>query len=159
MEERRFMKFMIGAIVLACAPLGFAGNNGAYPTEKISAFVIEQLDVTTLPAELRPKREKGKKTFGDYGYVTRDVNETGELVDASQGTSRFTLRVLERTSEGIFVCANGQIQKAANAPFQRVLLLKRKDESGLLKSRESWKEYQGCPVTGGVDAGADTSSY
>jgi hypothetical protein len=153
------MKLMIGAIVLACAPLGFAGNNGAYPTEKIAAFVVQQLNVTTLPAELRPKRERGKKTLGDYGYVTRDADGTGELVDATQGTSRFTLRVLERTAEGIFVCANGQTHKATNTPFQRVLVLKRKDANGLLKSRESWKEYQGCPVSGGVEVGAETSSY
>jgi hypothetical protein len=153
------MKLLYGAMVLACAPLAFAGNDGAYPTEKIAAFVTQQLDVTTLPVELRPKREKGKKTLGDYGYVMRNVEETGESLDATQGTSRLTLRVLERTSQGIFVCANGHIQKAGDAPFQRILLLKRKDDHGLLKSSESSKEYEGCPVTGGVRAGADTSSY
>ena len=153
------MKLFYGAMVLACAPLGFAGKNGAYPNEKIAAFVAQQLDVTTLPAELRPKREKGKKTLEDYGYVTRDADETEALVDAAHGTSNFTLKILERTSSGIYVCATGQMPDATKTPFQRVLVLKRKDANGLLKSRESGKEFQGCPVIGGGENGAETSSY
>ena len=153
------MKLFYGAMVLACAPLAFAGNNGVYPSEKVAAFVAQQLDVTTLPAELRPKREKGKKTLGDYGYVTRDTDETETLVDAANGSSKFTLKVLERTSSGIYVCATGQMPGATNTPFQRVLVLKRKDANGLLKSREAVKEFEGCPVIGGDENGAETSSY
>ena len=153
------MKLLYGAMVLACAPLAFAGNNEAYPSEKLAAFVAQQLDVTTLPAELRPKREKGKKTLEEYGYVTRDADDTEILVDAARGTSRFTLKILERTSSGIYVCARGQMPDASKAPFQRVLVLKRKDANGLLKSRESGKEFQGCPALGGAESSADTSSY
>jgi hypothetical protein len=152
------MKIMIGVIALACAPLAFAGNNGAYPNENVASFVVQQLDAATLPSELRPKHEKGKKTLGDYGYVTRRVDEKSAVVDSAQGSSQFTLRVLERTESGIYVCANGHTPNAGDANFQRVLVLKRKDAGGLLKSRESGKEFQGCPVIGGADD-AETSSY
>jgi hypothetical protein len=153
------MKLLYGTMVLACAPLAFARNDAAYPSEKIAAFVAQRLDVTTLPPELRPKREKGKKTLEEYGYPVRDADDTEILVDAPHGTSKFTLKVLERTSSGIYVCATGQMQDASNTSFQRVLMLKRKDANGLLKSRESGKEFQGCPVIGGVENGPDTSSY
>jgi hypothetical protein len=36
---------------------------------KVAEFVVETLDVTALPPAIRPNREKGKKTFGDYGYT------------------------------------------------------------------------------------------
>lgn len=153
------MKLMIGVIALACAPMAFAGNNGAYPSEKVASFVVQQLDATTLPSELRPKHEKGKKTLDDYGYVTRNVDEKSALVDSPQGNSQFTLKVLQRTESGIYVCANNHAQNPGGADFQRVLMLKRKDANGLLKSRESGKEFEGCPVIGGADDSSSTSSY
>jgi hypothetical protein len=153
------MKIMIGTIALACAPLALAGNNGAYPSEKVASFVVQQLDATTLPSELRPKHEKGKKTLGDYGYVTQNVDETSAVVDSAQGSSQFTLRILERTKSGIYVCVNGNTPNAGDANFQRVLVLKRKDSGGLLKSRESGKEFGGCPAIGGVDDNPYSSSY
>ncbi len=55
------MKLLYGAIVLACTPLLLVGNDAVYPTEKIASFVIEKVDVTTLPSALCGKREKGKK--------------------------------------------------------------------------------------------------
>jgi len=153
------MKTMIGVIALACGPLAFAGNNGGYPSEKVVSFVVQQLDATTLPSELRPKHEKGKRTLGDYGYVTRNVEETLAAVDSAQGSSQFTLRILERTESGIYVCANGHAPNASDANFQRVLVLKHKDANGLLKSRESGKEFDGCPAIGGLQNDAETSSY
>ena len=39
--------------------------------------------------------------------------------------------------------------------FTRVLLLKLKD--GLLKGRETWKEFDGCPVIGGADKDSASS--
>ena len=69
------MKLLYGAVVLACAPLLLVGNDAVYPTEKIAAFVFEKVDVTTLPSAIRPKTVKSKKTFGDYGYVARELDE------------------------------------------------------------------------------------
>jgi len=69
------MKLLYGAVVLACAPLLLVGNDAVYPTEKIAAFVFEKVDVTTLPSAIRPKPVKSKKTFGDYGYVARELDE------------------------------------------------------------------------------------
>jgi hypothetical protein len=73
------MKLLYGVIVLAFAPLVFAGNGARYPSEKIAAFVFEKVDVTTLPSAIRPKKIKNKKTFGDYGYVAREVEKKALL--------------------------------------------------------------------------------
>ena len=148
------MKLLYGAVVLACAPLLLLGNDAVYPTEKIAAFVFEKVDVTTLPSAIRPKPVKGKKTFGDYAYVARELDEKKALLDPPQGTPQVSIDVLEAQKSGIYVCVNSQSAGESHGRFQRVLLLKLKN--GLLKGRETWKEFDSCPVIG--DAGEDSSS-
>jgi hypothetical protein len=140
-------------MVLACAPLLLVGNDTVCPTEKIAAFVYEKVDVTTLPAAIRPKPVKSKRTFGDYGYVVRELDEKKALLDPPQGAPQVSIDVLEARKSGIYVCLNSQ--SAGQDRFQRVLLLKLKN--GLLKGRETWKEFDSCPVIGGVD-GISSSS-
>ena len=117
------MKLRYGAIVLACTPLLLVGNDAVYPTEKIASFVIEKVDITTLPSALRPKREKGKKTFGDYGYVARELDDKKALLDPPQGASQISIEILEAQKSGIYVCMNSQSQNESGGRFQRVFLL------------------------------------
>jgi hypothetical protein len=152
------MKLLYGVIVLAFAPLVFAGNGASYPTEKLAAFVFEKADVTSFPSATRPKTVvKGKKTFGDYGYVAREVDEKKALLDSPQGAPKISIEVLEAQKSGIFVCLNSQTSGKGGSQFQRVLLLKLKD--GLLKGRETWKEFDACPVIGGEDQDSSSSNY
>jgi hypothetical protein len=153
------MKLLYGAIVLACAPLLLVGSNAVYATEKIASFVIEKVDVTTLPSALRPKREKGKKTFGDYRYVARGLDEKKALLDPPQGASQISIEVLEAQKSGIYVCMNIQSQNESSARFQRVFLLKLKSANALLKGRETWKEFDSCPVIGGAGEDRSSASY
>jgi len=151
------MKLLHGVFALAFAPLALAGNDATYPTEKIAAFVFEKVDVATLPSAIRPKLVKGKKTFGDYGYVAREIDEKKALLDSPQGAAKISIEVLEAQKSGIFVCLNSQTSAKSGAQFQRVLLLKLKD--GFLKGRETWKEFDSCPVIGGGDQGSSSSGY
>jgi hypothetical protein len=153
------MKLLCGVIVLACVPLARAKNDADYPKEKLPEFLVEKLDVTTFPSRIRPKPEKGKKTFGDYGYTTRKVDEKEALVEAPHGGSEITIRVLEQSGSGIYVCVDSQGQNTNNGRIQQVRLLMRKNANGLLKSKESWKEFDGCPVIGGQDNDSHISSY
>jgi hypothetical protein len=89
------MKLLYGAVVLACAPLLLVGNDTVYPTAKIAAFVFEKMDVTTLPSAIRPKPVKSKKTFGDYGYVARELDEKKALLDPPQGAPQVSIDVLQ----------------------------------------------------------------
>ena len=43
------MKLFCGVMALACVPAAVGGNNVPYPKEKVAEFVVEKLDVTTLP--------------------------------------------------------------------------------------------------------------
>jgi hypothetical protein len=140
------MKKLSAAILLAAAPLAVAGNNASYPVEKVPTFVAQQLDLTTFPPELRPQHEKGKKTLGEYGFVTQNVDD--KVIDAVRGTSQLSITVLEQNHSGIYVCANGPAHNAGDARFQRVLLLKRKNPDSLLKSNEALKEFKSCPAIG-----------
>jgi hypothetical protein len=151
------MKLLHGVLALAFAPLAWAGNDAAYPTEKLAAFVLEKVDVATLPSAIRPKLVKSKKTFGDYGYVAREVDEKKALLDPPQGAAKVSIEVLEARKSGIFVCLNSQTPGKSGRQFQRVLLLKLKN--GLLKGRETWKEFDACPVIGGTDQDASGSNY
>ena len=151
------MKLLYGVIGLAFAPLVFAGNDASYPMEKLAAFVFEKTDVTTLPSAIRPKVIKSKRTFGDYGYVAREIDEKKALLDSPQGAAKISLEVLEAQKSGIFVCLNSQTSAKSGAQFQRVLLLKLKD--GFLKGRETWMEFDSCPVIGGGDQDSSSSDY
>ena len=153
------MKLFCGVLALACVPVALARNNAAVPSEKVAEFVVEKLDITTLPSSIRPKPEKKKKTFSDYGYVTRRVEEKEALVEATPGGSQINIRILEQKTSEIYVCVQGPGQNASSGQIQRVFLLKLKNADGLLKGRESWKEFSGCPVLGGDSADSSAGSY
>ena len=153
------MKLLCGAVVLACAPFVVAGNDAVYPTEKVAAFVFEKADVTSLPSAIRPKPVKGKKTFSDYGYVARELDEKSALLEPPQGTAKLSIEVLEAEKSGIYVCLNSQTTNKSAGRFQRVFLLKLNNGNGLLKGRETWKEFDACPVIGGGDQNSSGSSY
>jgi hypothetical protein len=148
-------KFLLGVLTLFYAPLGIAGNKAEYPTENVTGFVIEKLDVTSLPSTLRPKKEKGKKTFADYGFTTQGVGEKEAVMEAVGGGRRLTIKVLDQRSSGIYACITELGEKSGPAKAQIVILLKRKDTNALLKGRESWREFAACPAIGGSDSTSD----
>ena len=143
------MKVTCGLLLLVWMPLAAAKSEKAYPKEKVAEFVVQKLDVTSMPLAIRPKREKGKKTFGDYGYVTRKLDDKEAQVEAPQGRSQVTISVLEENKSGIYVCFSGETRKQSGSQIQRVFLLTVKSGNGLLKGRESWKEFDSCPAIGG----------
>jgi hypothetical protein len=145
-------KVLLAVVVLSYAPLGVAGNKAEYPTEKVAEFVIENLDVTSLPSTFRPKKEKAKKTFADYGFMAQTLNENEAVIEAPDRVKRLTIKVLDQKSSGIFVCVAEPSENGGLAKTQSVILLKRKDSSALLKGRESWQEFAACPVIGGSDS-------
>src|SRR5882762_4321254 len=135
------MKVICGVLLLVWMPMAIAKNEKVYPKEKIAEFVVEKLDVTSMPVAIRLKREKGKKTFGDYGYVTRKRDDKEAQVEVPQRHSQITIGVLEVNKSGIYVCFNGETQKQGSSQIQRVFLLTVKNGDGLLKGRESWKKF------------------
>jgi hypothetical protein len=155
-QRRIAMKLLSGLLTLACVPAALAGNNAPLPKDNVAEFVAERLDVTTLPSSIRPKTQKSKKTFGDYGYVMRQLDDKQILFEATPAGSQINIRVLEQKGSAIYVCVQAPGQDANSGPVQRVLLLKLKNENGLLKGRESWKEFSGCPVLGADPAAPDS---
>lgn len=151
------MTVKLGVLILACAPLALAATHYSYPTENVGQFVVEKLDVTSFPSTIRPKPAKGKKTFGDYGYVTEKVDNKEAILKAPQGSSQIALSILEENQSGIYVCVRGKAQGRGDATVQRVYLLKAANGGGLLKGREASKEFEGCPVIGGAGGSSSAS--
>jgi hypothetical protein len=149
-------KALLAAVALSYASLGVAGNKAEYPNEKVAEFVIEKLDVTSLPSAFRPKKEKGKKTFADYGFTAQRVDENEAVIEAAGGVRRLAIKVLDQKSSGIYVCVAEPGENGSQAKIQSVLLVKRNDASALLKARESFREFAACPVIGGSDSTADS---
>jgi len=150
-------KLLLLVVALSYAPLVVAGDEAAYPKEKVAAFVVEKLDLTSLPSAFRPKKEKGKKTFADYGFAAQTVDENEAVIEAAGGVKRLAIKVLDQRSSGIYVCVAEPGENGSQAKTQSVLLLKRKDSNALLRGRESSREFAACPVIGGSDSTA--SSY
>ena len=148
-------KTFVTGVALCCASLAVADNRTDYPKDKIAEFVIEKLDVTSLPSAFRPKKEKGKKTLADYGFTTRNVGENETIVEAASGLRTLAIKVLDQKSSGIYVCVAEPGQNGAAIKMQNVILLKRKNPNALLKGRESFREFATCPVIGESDSTAD----
>jgi len=153
------MKLLTGICALAFVPVAFAANNAPLPKDNVTDFVAEKLDITSLPASIRPKPQKSKKTFADYGYVTQQLNDNQSLVEAAPAGSQINIRILEQNASALYVCVQTSSQGANSNPIQRVLLLKLKGADGLLKGRESWKEFSGCPVLGATDPDSSADGY
>jgi len=149
-------RFVLALAALSCAPLVVAGNEAAYPKEKVAAFVVEKLDLTSLPPAFRPKKEKGKKTFADYGFTAQRMDENEAIIEAPGGVRRLAIKVLDQNSSGIYVCVAEPGEDGSRAKTQNVMHLKRKDSNALLKGRESFREFAACPVIGGSDSSSDS---
>ena len=121
--------------------------------------MVEKLDVTSLPSAIRPKKEKAKKTFADYGFMAQRVDEHEAILEAPGGTRKFAIKILDQQSSGIYVCFAEPVQNGGEAKTQSVFLLKRKESKGLLKGRESCREFAACPVVGGSDQDSAASAY
>jgi len=144
-------KVLLAVVALSYSPLVVAGNEAAYPKEKVAAFVVEKLDLTSLPSEFRPKKEKGKKTLGDYGFTAQRIDENDAIIEAAGGVRRLAIKVLDQKSSGIYVCVTEPGKNGGDTKAQSVALLKRKNPNALLKGRESFREFAACPVIGGND--------
>jgi hypothetical protein len=153
------MKLITGVMLLACAPLATAKGHEDYPTEKVAEYVVEKADIKILPTAFRPKLEKGKQTFADYGYVTSKIDDKEAVVEAPNGGPRITISVLEEGKSGIYVCLNGNAQNQTTGRIQHVLLLKRKNADSLLNGNESSKAFAGCPAIGTTDQDGGSSGY
>jgi len=150
-------KVLLAVLALSYAPLVAAGNEATYPKGKVAAFVVEKLDLTSLPSAFRPKKEKGKKTFADYGFTAQRMNENEAIIEAPGGVRRLAIKVLDQKASGIYVCVAEPGETAGATKAQSVVLLKRKNPNALLKGHESFREFAACPVIGGSDSA--TNSY
>jgi hypothetical protein len=148
---------LLAVVALSCVPLVVAGNEAVYPKEKVAAFVVEKLDLSSLPSAFRPKKEKGKKTLADYGFTAQRVDENEAIIEAVGGVRRLTIKVLDENSSGIYVCVAEPEDNGGDPKAQSVVLLRRKNADALLKGRESFREFATCPVIGGTDFA--TNSY
>ena len=152
------MKMLCGMIALATASVAVASNTASYSKGEVTKLVVEKLDVTTLPSGIRPKRDHNKKTFSDYGYSTSSLDENQAVVATPAGT-QIKIQILERKSSEIYVCVAGPGENANSGKIQRVFLVKLKNSDSLLKGRESWKEFDACPVMGGTDHDSTADAY
>ena len=151
-------KVLLAIMALSYVPVAVGGQDAAYPSEKVAEFVVAKLDVTSLPFAFRPKKEKGKKTFADYGFTAQGMNEVEIIIQAAGGMKKLSIKVLDQRSSGIYVCITEPGQIAGQAKMQSVVLLKRNDPNTLLKGRESWREFDACPVVGATDKQPEESA-
>jgi hypothetical protein len=153
------MKITCGVLlVLATASVAMPNKTTSIPKDEVTKYVVENLDVTTLPSGLRPRRDHEKKTFRDYGFVVSSLEESKAIVATPAGT-RVNITILQQKSSEVYVCLAGSPSSAPGDQLQRVFLIKVKGAGKLLRGRESWREFDGCPVIGGTDHDSTADSY
>ena len=150
-------KLLLALVALSCARLVLAGNDAAYPSEKLAQFVVDRLDVTSLPSAFRPKKERGKKTFADYGFTTQSVGEGDATLTGPSAAGSVSINVLDQNVSGIYVCMAEPAQQGTDKRLQTVVLLKRKEPNANLKGRLTSREFAACPNIGAEDSSG--SSY
>jgi hypothetical protein len=146
-------KVLLAVLFLSYVPLSVAGNKAEYPTEKIAEFVVNKLDVTSLPSEFWSKKSKGKKTIADYGFTVQAQNDSEAVIEAD-GVKKLAIKILDEKPSGIYVCVGTPGINGADTKTQSVILMKMKDSGALLKGRESVREFAACPIIGGSDSPA-----
>ena len=144
-------KVLLAVLFLSYVPLGVAGNKAEYPNEKVAEFVINKLDVTSLPSGFWSKKVRGKKTFADYGFTAKTPNDNEAVIEAADGVRKLVIKVLNQKSLGIYVCIGTPGVNEDGTKTQSVVLLRMKDSNALLEGRESFQEFAACPVIGGSD--------
>jgi hypothetical protein len=144
------IKVLLAVLFLSYVPLCLAGNKAEYPNEKIAKFVIDRLDVTSLPPGFGPRKAKGKKTIADYGFTAQTYNDN-EAVMEGDGLKKFAIKILDENSSGIYACIGTPGVNESGTKTQSVILLRMKDSKALLKGRESFREFAACPVLGESD--------
>jgi hypothetical protein len=149
-------KLLSLVVALSYASLVVAGDEVAYPKENVAAFVVEKLDLTSLPSAFRPKKEKGKKTLADYGFTAQRMDENEAILEAPGGVRKLAIKVLDQKSSGIYVCVAEPRENGGETKTQSVVLLKRKNPSALLKGHESFREFAACPVIDGSDSSSNS---
>src|SRR5277367_3777595 len=128
------LQTILALAALASGSFAAARENAPYPSEKLAAFVVEKLDVTSLPSAYRPRKEKGKRTLADFGFTAQNISDSQAFVNSSTGAYRLSIRILEQTGSGIYACVSQPAQDGAAPKAQSVVLLRRKESNDLLKS-------------------------
>jgi len=54
-------KVLLAVVALSYAPLVMAGGEAAYPKEKVAAFVVEKMDLTSLPSRSGRRKKKERR--------------------------------------------------------------------------------------------------
>lgn len=149
-------KVLLAVLCLSYVSPGAARNKTEYPNDKVAEFVINKLDVTSLPSGFWSKKVKGKKTIADYGFTAQTLNDN-EAVIETDGVRKLAIKILDQKSSGIYVCIGTPGVNEGDTKTQSVVLLRMKDSSALLKGHESFREFAACPIIGGSDP--SESSY
>lgn len=154
MNTKLKIEFCLAIAALTFPSLAGARDEASYPSEKLASLIIEKLDVTSLPVAYRPKKQKGKKTFAEYGYTVQKLEEKQALLEMDGGTHELSISILRQSNSGIYACFAQQNQDGTAPSVRSVIFLKGKPSKALLKGRESWRGFKSCPVVGGSDGGS-----
>jgi hypothetical protein len=79
--------------------------------------------------------------------------ETEALVEETGGTLKLSIKILQEGPTGIYTCMAQANRDGHDPEAQSVILLTRRGSNDLLKGRETWKEFQSCPIIGGSGGG------
>ena len=118
-----------------------------YPSKDLAQFVIDNLDVTSFPSSIGPRRVEGKTSFRDYGIVPLKVSESEAALEEKDGSWSFHITILSASPDGgVFVCFEDRGKYPARYHSQNALWLVRRDFNSKLKAQEIKVANSKCPA-------------
>ncbi len=102
--------------------------------------VVEKLDVTSFRNSIGPRRQGGKHTFRDYGFVLIQSGDRRAVVREAGGPWEFIITLLG--SEPVTICLEDKARNGGSYHTQHAYVLT-PAEDGLLQA--SFTENSACP--------------
>jgi hypothetical protein len=138
----------IAAVAVLSATTGSVRISAANRDQSTTETIVGNIDATSLPAAYRPKKEKGKKTFVEYGYTAETRADGSIVLRATAGAQGLSVRILDDSGTEAYACISEPESTSGEPKTQSVIHLKRKVGGGLWKARESFREFASCPAIG-----------
>jgi hypothetical protein len=141
---------MLKRIVTALAIYGAAAPSlASTSSERDTNVLIRKLDVTSFPNSIGPRREPGKSTLADYGFVNVEKTPHGVSLTTRDHGWLMGFDILTRSPEAFDICFYDRGLRRpgdVRAPSYNTTtaLRVRKSERGLWKAEQVQGGFANC---------------
>lgn len=114
------------------------------PEKGVPDFIVKNLDVTSFPSSIGPRRAPGKTHFADYNIEPKTVTESDAELAEKSGGWRFYFKVLKIDGTNVTVCFTDQAMDGGTYHTVNAMTLQL-TKDGRLKGSSKKIKHADCP--------------